>query len=181
MGLMTPSERWPKQWVVNGKIVGRVHKTGTYYIRRRIGGKLIEVSTGCVLRKAADAEYMKFELNPAGYVNMRGTRAFKSRVRRGTADPRAYAKVRDHRLAKVYRMTEAEYGAMLGAQDGCCAVCGKPAAEAKGGVLDIDHCHATGAVRGLLCGPCNRGIGSLADSPERLRDAADYLERQRAP
>ncbi|MGK2948022.1 MAG: endonuclease domain-containing protein, partial [Acidimicrobiales bacterium] len=41
--------------------------------------------------------------------------------------------------------------------------------------LVVDHDHRTGAVRGLLCGPCNRAIGLLRDSPVVCRLAAEYL------
>jgi hypothetical protein len=41
----------------------------------------------------------------------------------------------------------------------------------------IDHCHKTGAVRGVLCHTCNTGIGGLQDSPEFLSSAAQYLLR----
>lgn len=43
----------------------------------------------------------------------------------------------------------------------------------------IDHCHKTGAIRGVLCGGCNRGLGCAKDSPEILRKMAAYLEANR--
>ena len=56
-----------------------------------------------------------------------------------------------------------------------CAICGKSPKPGKR--LDRDHCHATGAARGLLCGmPCNRFLASWL-TPAWLRAAADYLER----
>ena len=42
----------------------------------------------------------------------------------------------------------------------------------------IDHCHTTGAVRGILCSTCNKGLGQFKDNPKLLRRAAKYLEKQ---
>jgi hypothetical protein len=39
----------------------------------------------------------------------------------------------------------------------------------------VDHDHKTGKIRGLLCGPCNRGLGYLHDSPELLERLAAYV------
>ena len=65
-----------------------------------------------------------------------------------------------------YRRIEAE-------QDGRCAICRRDT------VLHVDHCHTTKRVRGLLCMPCNTAIGHLGDSPDRLRVAANYIEKAR--
>jgi hypothetical protein len=43
--------------------------------------------------------------------------------------------------------------------------------------LSIDHDHASGEIRGVLCGNCNRAIGLMRDNPALLRAGADYLDR----
>jgi hypothetical protein len=66
------------------------------------------------------------------------------------------------------------YEAQLAAQGGGCAICGyRP--KPGGRRLNIDHDHKTGAVRGLLCARCNRGLGWFRDDPDRLEIAATYL------
>lgn len=82
---------------------------------------------------------------------------------------------RQRHLVKKYGVTFQDYQRMLTQQGGCCAICRRP--EPKGRMFDVDHNHSTGVVRGLLCTSCNRVLGHAGDSPERLRAAADYLER----
>lgn len=71
----------------------------------------------------------------------------------------------------LYGISREEYEQKYENQGGLCAICGS--AEA---VLEVDHCHDTGAIRGLLCGFCNRGIGNFKDNACRLRNAAAYLD-----
>jgi hypothetical protein len=67
-----------------------------------------------------------------------------------------------------------DFARLLAEQQHACAICG------GGNGLKhfaVDHCHATGRVRGLLCDGCNHGLGKFRDSVTLLRAAAAYLER----
>jgi chorismate mutase len=77
-----------------------------------------------------------------------------------------------------YGLTQADYDAMLLAQDGRCAVCAGPPVGKP--FLLVDHDHGTGQVRGLLCQPCNVGLGHFQDEPARLQAALAYLTRHQA-
>ena len=78
-------------------------------------------------------------------------------------------------LSHKYRMTPAEYDALVLSQNNRCLICGEEAAEGK--ALQVDHDHGSGKVRGLLCGYCNRAIGQFRDDPELVDKAAAYLRR----
>jgi hypothetical protein len=73
-------------------------------------------------------------------------------------------------LKRRYGITAADADAVLAAQGGLCAICrAAPAAH-------VDHDHATGAVRALLCFNCNGGLGQFKDDPDVLRAAAEYVQ-----
>lgn len=74
-----------------------------------------------------------------------------------------------------YGLTLEQYDFLLRAQGGRCAICGTH--DNSGVALGVDHHHETGAVRGLLCDPCNIAIGGLRDDPALMRAAIAYVER----
>ena len=62
---------------------------------------------------------------------------------------------------------------MLEEQNGVCCICyEKPTIRA----LDVDHNHATGVIRGLLCSRCNTTLGKVNDSTVLLQKLINYLE-----
>jgi hypothetical protein len=86
---------------------------------------------------------------------------------------------RDSRLRK-YGLTPEGFDALLASQGGRCAICrSKSPKSVRNGTWCVDHDHVTGQVRGLLCSPCNRGVGMLGDDPKVLRAALRYVERHR--
>jgi predicted nucleic acid-binding Zn ribbon protein len=76
-----------------------------------------------------------------------------------------------------YGLPGADLHAMIATADGHCSLCGNP----FNGDNHIDHCHTSGSVRGLLCSPCNTGLGQFRDNADLLRRAANYVERDSAP
>lgn len=77
-----------------------------------------------------------------------------------------------------YGLTPADVERMREEQGDCCAICGTGLTGwgHKSGP-HIDHDHATGKVRGLLCAACNLGLGKFQDSVAVLERAAAYLRR----
>jgi hypothetical protein len=76
------------------------------------------------------------------------------------------------RIEKVYGLTRDAFAALLSSQQLQCCICRCALTEATS---HIDHCHKTSRVRGLLCGPCNRGIGIFKDDISRIENAIKYL------
>ena len=70
-----------------------------------------------------------------------------------------------------YGLTADEHAAMEYDQGGKCAICRQEDTKR----LAIDHDHATGKVRGLLCRKCNLSLGLMGDDAVRLARAALYL------
>ena len=85
---------------------------------------------------------------------------------------------RQRLLWVCYRLTEAEYNAILRHQGGVCAGCGEPP---RGRCLAVDHEHKTGRIRGLLCWHCNRAIGIARDMADALSRLGAYLKSPTAP
>lgn len=89
---------------------------------------------------------------------------------------------RNWRLKKKYGIDEEGFGVLWVAFRGKCGICKidlKSSVGRRGQPLDVavvDHDHATGNLRGLLCNGCNKGLGLFKDNPETLRAAANWVE-----
>jgi len=108
------------------------------------------------------------------------TEFFKDKARKDGYEPCckicAMNKKDNNEYKRKYGITLDIYNEMAKAQDYKCKICSTAKPGTRVNRFSVDHCHKTGIVRGLLCGACNRALGQFKDSPEFLRNAADYLE-----
>lgn len=89
------------------------------------------------------------------------------------ANPQVTHKARLRR----YGLTPDDFARLMAAQGGKCAICSATVGGGNGDgeTLHVDHNHATGTVRGLLCSPCNVGLSRFRDNPMLLGAAIFYL------
>jgi hypothetical protein len=78
------------------------------------------------------------------------------------------------RRLKRYGLSEEQYNNMLLLQKNKCAICEVILTVGRG--THVDHCHATGKVRGILCYYCNTMLGQAKDSTQTLQKAILYLK-----
>lgn len=91
---------------------------------------------------------------------------------------------RKNNLITSHGIAFEDYIAVLKLQNNCCAICHKElnATGNNSTRVDtgyVDHNHATGKLRGILCHYCNFLLGNCKDSIEILRNAITYLEIHR--
>lgn len=84
-------------------------------------------------------------------------------------------------LKKGYGLTFGDIAQMLRDQDNACATCLTPFIKVdpdnfRMGDANVDHCHAYGHNRGLLCMDCNIALGKVKDNIETLSRMIDYLK-----
>jgi len=121
------------------------------------------------------ARRAKYAENPRPYIDRvlkwqhENRDRYLQRMREYNGSPAKKASNRKSHLKRKYGLTLEAFDALLAAQGGGCAICGKPEPD------NVDHDHVTGRVRGILCWNCNIGVGHFEDSEDRLATATSYI------
>lgn len=76
-------------------------------------------------------------------------------------------------LKHLYGITQAEFSELFLKQGSKCAICPKVDPGKAG--WQVDHCHDTNVVRGILCPWCNKGLGLFQDNTNIMISAIRYL------
>lgn len=90
-------------------------------------------------------------------------------------NPKELVKRRENYLNRVYGLSMKDFDELRECQDNKCALCMKSFVKTP----QVDHCHTTNKVRGLLCNRCNVGVGYMEvfiREPELADRIKVYLE-----
>jgi len=152
---------------------GELKPLGEYYAAKGCKDGLRGDCKACFsarakVRYAAKSDEIKAYVNAWRRENREHVRAWQKQYNAGRKREN-----RDTHLRRTFGITLEDFEAMLAAQGGGCAICGRPAPE--GTSLHVDHDHETGVVRGLLCFTCNGALGMLTENEDHLLRAADYV------
>jgi hypothetical protein len=79
----------------------------------------------------------------------------------------------EKRVQQTYGLKKGEYAQLYSFQGGLCALCRRATGASRR--LSVDHDHATGDVRGLLCRPCNSLLGHSRDRTDYFSRCIEYL------
>lgn len=175
-----------------GKVGGASHTSLRYNPVMHTRDKTSKVCPHCGVEKPADAFGFRWARSHTGarYYTLnaycRTCSAARSRARRA-ADPQARQKEREYerrpeirrrdrlrRIARTYNTTSELIESLWTGQ---CAICGLVFRDFLDRRWTVDHCHSSGAVRGILCVGCNRSVGQLGDTAEGVMRAVEYLRR----
>ena len=131
--------------------------------------KLIKTCPDCGLEKSYLEFHIKHDKNKYFYLT-------------GHCKPCAHARATNRNFINRYGITEEEVYKLLDQQNGKCVICKMTLTPPSSGTkklkstFNVDHCHKTNKVRGLLCLGCNTGLGQFRDNKELLTSATRYLE-----
>lgn len=156
---------------------------------KRSPEELVQHRAECRERRLADPERYR-EIGRRSYhkhreANLARAAAYRE-VRRDEINERKRARYAqlsldekwERWLKKTWGLTKDDYAGMLARQGGVCAICRQPERPGSDGRLvrlSVDHCHTTGAIRGLLCRTYNTAVGLYENAVLKLC-IREYLE-----
>lgn len=100
----------------------------------------------------------------------------RARARQRNATPKGRLATRKANLKHSFRMTKAQFDKTWREQGKVCAICNAKRKRNEK-AFAVDHDHAKGLIRGILCHDCNRALGLAGDDRELLKAAAAYLRK----
>ena len=138
---------------------------------------MIKACTQCHVEKPLTDFYKK--ANRSGFCAECKACHYERATRHRKANPeRFFLYHKKAGLKSKYGLALEEFNKLKEAQTNCCASCGDAFERMENKCIQVDHCHVTGVVRGILCRNCNLALGYLQDNLTRIHNLASYVEKR---
>ena len=164
-----PPPLWPKNR--RGRVIAKRH---AYEVLVRPVSKVQRVTSTCAETSCCNPAHAKVVRANARIVANRSRRPV-------TIISTGPTRRRWLNVWNKYGLTRDDVKQKLDEQSRGCAICLFRFESVEDPEINIDHCHATGDNRGLLCTGCNFAIGAMRDRPSLLRAAEVYLIKHGTP
>lgn len=89
---------------------------------------------------------------------------------------KSYRWAKNSHLKRKYNITLIDFNNLLEEQTFLCKICLTDLTTLPPHKINVDHCHITNKVRGILCSMCNLGLGHFKDDIQSLENAIKYLK-----
>ncbi len=135
----------------------------------------IEKSISEYIKDCTRIDGFRYECKDCYYIYKKSKKgkAATKRYRQGKAGK---ATQRRGKIKYNYGIDYNKYLLMAEYQKYCCAICNLHLSELTIKNLQVDHCHITGKVRGLLCGNCNKALGLMKDNLNSIKNMYKYIK-----
>jgi len=111
---------------------------------------------------------------------MKSDAVYRAEVRNRNKKYDRTDKRKSQALMRNFGINIDQYNQLKESQANCCAICDTHYSNLKQ-ALNVDHCHVTGRIRGLLCASCNMALGLLKDDFNLLNKSIQYLQKETPP
>ncbi len=126
----------------------------------------------------------KYRKDNAEAISIRRRKSWQDNIEINKERQRVYyennkEKIQQSAKEKKYNLPWHVIEKMIEDQNYLCAICFKDFRKSEQKFpINIDHCHLSNKVRGILCSKCNLGIGHFEDSIDMLENAIRYLKER---
>ncbi len=159
------------RWVADGKCIECSYtKKRRQYAKAKTSGKALSGNPSYTAITSTEDKALKEKLEK----KKAWRKEYHRKDMRKRHSIRRGSKITSYRLKK-YGITEKDFYEALEKQSRRCSICKKYFRSFS--EIAIDHCHASGKFRELLCNNCNSGLGFFRDNVESIKAAAKYIEK----
>lgn len=157
------------------KTCSKCNKPGSFYKDKNATGGFRAICKTCDKAKASNWNKRNADKHADHEKNYRQSNVHQMKVNKKKYYENNPRSVKNSALKYNYGLSIEQFDLMKAEQDNSCKICKRKESELDR-PLCVDHSHATGKVRNLLCAHCNSALGLIREDIKTVKSMLSYLE-----